>query len=75
MIRVASGIGGDVSPEVSAAIVASHAATSTHLRGRASARELIDQGFASDVEMATMPNVSDAAPVLGKGFFSGDSPH
>jgi 2-phosphosulfolactate phosphatase len=66
-------LGGHVSPEASAAIVASRAATNAHLRGCASARELIDQGFSSDVELAMTPNVSEITPILRNGAFIGDA--
>jgi 2-phosphosulfolactate phosphatase len=63
-------LSGHVSPEASAAIAASRAATNARLRECASARELIDQCFASDVELAMMPNVSDIAPILRDGAFT-----
>ncbi len=60
---------GHPSPEAASAIGASRAATSADLRECASARELIDLGFASDVELAVMPNVSNIDHILRDGAF------
>jgi 2-phosphosulfolactate phosphatase len=65
---------GHPSPEASAAIAASRAATTAHLRECASARELIDLGFARDVELAVVPNLSNTAPILRDGAFVDNAP-
>ena len=39
------------------------------LRGALSGRELIDAGYAQDVELAAALDVSDAAPRLAEGAF------
>jgi 2-phosphosulfolactate phosphatase len=71
---ILAALDGNPSPEAAAAIAASRAATSADLRECASARELIDMGFARDVELAVTPNVSDAAPILRDGAFAGSAP-
>jgi 2-phosphosulfolactate phosphatase len=66
-------LGGEESPEAWAAVVAGRAATSAHLRECASARELIGRGFAGDVQLAMMPNISDITPILRDGAFTDSS--
>jgi 2-phosphosulfolactate phosphatase len=63
---------GEKSPEAAAAIGAfesSQNALWETLKASASGRELIEKGFAQDVELAAEFNVSDLVPVLEQGAF------
>jgi 2-phosphosulfolactate phosphatase len=67
-------LGGHPSPEASAAIAASRAATHADLAGCASARELVASGFDTDVALALMRDASKARPVLQDGAFVNGGP-
>ncbi len=63
-----------LSPEASAAVGAfraARAAIEEAIRGSASGRELIERGFAADVELAAELDASDLVPVLVDGAFAG----
>ena len=69
---VIGSLGGSKSPEAIAAerLFAAAGSEPTDLvRSCASAREIIDRGFASDVELAAELDCSDVAPVLTNGEF------
>ncbi len=65
---------GLLSPEASAAVGAFEAARSTILdtiRASASGRELLQAGFAADLELAAALDATDRVPVLVDGAFAG----
>jgi 2-phosphosulfolactate phosphatase len=66
---ILAALGGDPSPEASAAIMTSELATRADLAECASARELIALGYENDVRLAMMCNVSSRAPILRNGAF------
>jgi 2-phosphosulfolactate phosphatase len=62
-------LGGEPSPEARTAIAAARAVTLDDVRACPSARELIDAGFADDVDLAVQQDVSTAVPLLRDGAF------
>lgn len=70
---ILAAIGGDLSPEARAAVAVFEAAgpsLAPHLRDCASGRELIDRGFARDVELAADLDATTIVPVLRDGAFT-----
>jgi 2-phosphosulfolactate phosphatase len=63
-------LGGEPSPDARAAIAAARAVTLDDVRACHSARELIDAGFAEDVDLAVQRDVSTAVPLLRDGAFT-----
>jgi 2-phosphosulfolactate phosphatase len=63
-------LGGRPSPEATAAILTARGVTSDDLVACASARELIEQGYAEDVRIALAADVSTVAPVVVDGAFA-----
>ena len=59
---------GGLSPEARSAVAAYEAGVDLH--GCASGRELVDAGFAEDVDVAAQVDVSEVVPVLVDGEFS-----
>jgi 2-phosphosulfolactate phosphatase len=67
---IIANLDGSLSPEAAAAAGAFRALdVRTQLAGSASARELVEAGFAEDVELAAMLNVSENVPLLAEGAF------
>ena len=66
---ILAALAGEPSPEARAAIATAEAVTLDDLRSCASARELIERGFAEDVELALERDVSTAVPLLRDGGF------
>ena len=71
---IISNLGGRLSPEAFAALVAFRAVRDNlyeNLARSSSGKELIGRGFKEDVELASQLDVSDKAPVLVDGAFVG----
>ncbi len=66
---ILAALAGEPSGEARAAIAAAEAVTLDDLQSCASARELIERGFAEDVELALERDVSTAVPLLRDGGF------
>jgi len=66
---ILDGLGGNPSPEATAAIAAARSTSSRDLADCTSARELIDIGYEGDVSIALTADVSAVAPVLEDGAF------
>jgi 2-phosphosulfolactate phosphatase len=67
--KILHALGGNPSPEASAAIAAAWATTTQDLGTCTSARELIETGYDRDVAIALMTDVSAVAPLLLDGAF------
>ncbi|TDB72685.1 2-phosphosulfolactate phosphatase [Micromonospora sp. KC723] len=67
-----SGVSGGLSVEaaMALAVLASTPDVAAAVRGCVSGRELVEGGFAADVEIAVRTNVSDVVPLLRHGVFS-----
>ena len=66
---ILAALGGDGSPEARAAIAAAAGVGTDDLRTCVSAAELVERGFAEDVELALQRDVSSCVPLLRDGAF------